>query len=601
MLKKRVIWLAMVIVSMVLFGCKQNNLNADFNDNQRDTTKKSKLADDLNFKESLHLIKNNVTNTETIVKGDGTIILNGMDGFKDVLGLAKDKRTNEVNYVYRSIYGEDREIIERIDNYSGEVYSYSEPTIETIYYDNTGKEIGLRAKSYSPNLILGDKIVYSDLNSEYGSNLYYFDVKTKKTEKTKHNSVYFYADHPIFSTNQYIEKNEINKEILVCDDDFNVIKTIDNYSISGIENASDTEIAVVATTLIKNNEKSPEELDYGTDYEYKYNCLDTDFNLVFDEPLDSRPIFNDSSVVTVHRGNIEFDFDFKNMKKVGEERAYSGFDNYNDKYQTERRKYDPICDDIKKLDNRYTYVDVRIYKDKVLLFAHHDDSYDEKNDIFIDPCDIYSVDKELLLSVKTFNNTYEDAGYIFVDNNKIYDFDLNLIKSFDTELYVDKYDIGGKTYFEDSRNVDYSTREHFNLYDNNMNLLYENLRMAIPYTYDDCLILVFDDKTIIIDKDNNIIKEFDRALDIRNWYDDVDYKVFTDINTNRMGILDDNDNVIIDGLKYVSGLEKECFTFTNGFKYGLMDYEGKVICSFSIFNTMNEDAKLEDYNIRLLD
>ena len=590
----------LLIVSM-LISCSTKTITKNDEVETKEEISISNLAKDESFRKSLHLIQNNVTQTYSIVRGDGTIILNGMDSYNDILGLAKDVKTNEVNYIYKTVFGEGKEVISGEDAYSGETYTYSEPTIVTTYYDKDGNDIGLRTKSYSPNLVLGDKIVYSSLEEEYANRLFVFDAKTKNTEKAISNSVSFYAGHPIFSTYQYIDNNETDKAILVCDDEFNVIKTIENYSLSSVDKVDDVETAIVATTIILNKDKEAPDYVYGEDYVYKYNCLDKDFNLIFDEPVDARPNINEEYIATLHRGDVEFDFDFKNMKEVGENRKYSGFDNFNEEYLAKKRQYDPICEEIKNSKDKYTYVDAKIYKDKVLFFAHYDDKYDEINEVFIDPCDIYSLDKELLMSISNLNNAYEDDGYFLIDNCKLYDFDLNLIKEFDTELYVDKYDVGGKAFFEDSRNKDYTNREHFNIYDDKMNLLYENVKMAISYAYKDCLVLVFDDITIVIDKDNNIVKEFDRPLEIRNWYDEVDYKTFTDLNTNRMGILDSKDNIVVDGLKYISGLEKDCFTFTNGFKYGLMDYEGKVICDFSVFNTMNEDARPEDFKIRLID
>ena len=53
--------------------------------------------------------------------------------------------------------------------------------------------------------------------------------------------------------------------------------------------------------------------------------------------------------------------------------------------------------------------------------------------------------------------------------------------------------------------------------------------------------------------------------------------------------------MIIDNLKAISGLEELCFGFTNGFRYGLMDYEGRPILKYSIFDSMTEDSNGEDY------
>ena len=77
--------------------------------------------------------------------------------------------------------------------------------------------------------------------------------------------------------------------------------------------------------------------------------------------------------------------------------------------------------------------------------------------------------------------------------------------------------------------------------------------------------------------------------------------IVENLESGRMGVMDDNFNIIINDLKSVTNLEEKSFTYTNGFKYGLMDYDGKVICDFSIFDTMTEDANLNDYKIKYVE
>ena len=335
----------------------------------------------------------------------------------------------------------------------------------------------------------------------------------------------------------------------------------------------------------------------------KYNYLDSDFNLIFDEPVDNRIFLDQSTVATIHQGDKEFDFDFKTKEIVGDVRPYSGSENYNEKYYKDRDKYREKNERVRSLKPEYNYVDTRIYGDKVLFFASVDGKYDEAGDRYINPCDIYSLDETLLLHVDDVNVTFEDSGYFLANNRELYNFDIEIVKTFDKDTYLNTFEIGNKVFFMNDRDSNYNEVEHFSVFDEKLNEIFKDVRDAISYTYDNYEIIVFDNKTIIIDEGLNVIKEFDRALDIRNWYTDqkLEYRVFTDLNTNRMGILDGKYNIIIDNLKGVSRLEELCFSFTNGFRYGLMDYEGKEICSFSVFDTMNEDSKISDQDIRFIE
>jgi hypothetical protein len=109
--------------------------------------------------------------------------------------------------------------------------------------------------------------------------------------------------------------------------------------------------------------------------------------------------------------------------------------------------------------------------------------------------------------------------------------------------------------------------------------------------------LTFENDTVFLDKDLNPARVIEgRTLDIRGWYSDTtDYKVFNDLANDRMGIIDKNFNIVIDNMKYIESLNDNYFIYQNGFKYGFMDYEGNPILTFSIFDTMREDAVEKDF------
>lgn len=563
-------------------------------DNKADTAEAldanlSPLASDPEFRNSIHLVRNSVTDTYTVVKGDGTIILNTMRP-TDYLYLAKDEKTGEVAYILKQVTGETLEYHSYVDGYSGETYSYPDTKIETIFYNAKGEEIGLRAHTYGTATVVGKKIFYNDLSEPYGDNLYIYDVDTKKSEKAPYGMITYYGSHILLSTEAYGETEK--KEILICDDDLNVVGTIDGYSYDAINEYNGTKIA----TIMKN---------VGTkdNFVYKYNFLDENFNVIFDDPVDARPNANDKDIVTLHRGNEEFDYDFKEKKMVGDVRPYKGYDNVNDQYWQARKVYEPINDKIRSLDEKYTYVDTRIHDDKVLFFAHYSDEevgYDDSAYQYKDHVDVYSITGELLSSYDHLNVVHEQEGYFLVDFDTIYDFDFNIVKTFDEKVYVERYEIGDLVYFSDRTDEHYNSRPRYNLYDSNFKTLYENVSSDSAYAFNEenYFVVADDVSTRIIDDKLNVIKEYPgRKFDIYDWYESVDYRIFTDIETDRMGIIDASYNIVVDNLKHVDDLEEKCFTYTNGFRYGLMDYNGKEILSLSIFNTMSEDAKSSDYDI----
>lgn len=594
--------LFLTIFLVILSSCKINNNSTIESKNDKKGT--SKLLNDAKFCESLHVIRNETTNTEAVVRGDGTMIFNSMRPEHEYFRICVDNITKEPSYIFRMEQGDSLEEVYYGD--PGETRSYSEPSFRGSFYTTNGEYTGLSAGTYGADLVIGDNIIYKDETERGDANrLYIYNVKTKEKTKAPQSEVYYFNSHIIFSVNPYSVylENPDGDDVIICDNDLNVVKTIDNCGISDTIRNDEVELCLVAINEIVNKDKNEKDLVYNTDYIRRYNYLDKDFNFIFDEPVDNRVDLTNGTIATVHRDDIEYDFDFKKMERVSDVRPYSGADTYNDRYYLDREKYSEKSESIKSKDSKYAYVETRIYKDKVLFFAYYDGDYDVTTDNFIIPCDIYSEDGELLLKVKNLNVTYEDDGFFLTDYRTIYNFDMEKVKEFDRDTYLNSFTLGDRRFYQSSQNSSYNEYDHFSVFDNSLNEIFTNVRRTITYTYDDCLIIVYDDKTEILDKDLKLIKSFDRSLDIRNWYSDkeLEYRAFTDINTNRMGIIDGKYNVIVDNLKAVSGLEELCFSYTNGFRYGLMDYNGDVICSFSIFNTMKEDAKMSDYDIRFIE
>ena len=589
---------------MVMVFASCTNQSTSTQDESATTKKLSPLASDPTFKESIHVVRNDTTNVSSVIKGDGTILLNAMRPYIDSVGVVNDAKTGEVTYIYKQVYGETMGKNSYTDAYSGETYTYSEANNYLTFYDRDGKEIGLTADTYGARMAIGDKIFYEDSTKGYENNLYVYDVKTKKSEKTMKDYITYYGSHLMFSTDPYGIEDE-KKEILICDDDFKVIRTIENYSVLNTQKAGNAEVCIVRTNEIINSGKLAKDMIYNVDYRYKYNFLDNNLNFIFSEDVDNEFYIDSSPIVTFHRGDIEFDYDFEKMKVVGEERPYKGYENNNDLYWIKRAPYSLINDAIKELDSKYSYVETKIHDDKVLFFAHYQDdniNYDDPVYTYKDHADLYSLDMELIGSYDNLNSVYEDEGYFQVDHDTIYDFDLNIIKVFNEKVNVSRSSLGDFVYFTDSNDARYNTRPKYNIYDKDFNVLFENVVYDSSYGFDDrYFTYAAEGHTRIVDTNLKVIKEYDKEMSVWSWYENRKYKVFTDIKTKRMGILDENLNIIIEGLKSINGLEDECFSYNNGFRYGLMDYNGLEICSFSMFNTMNEDARSGDEKIRMIE
>ena len=606
-MKKCSLIILCLLVAALLCSCDMNIPFVNKEDSNTDDKKewKSTLAKDEEFCKSLHVLRNPYTNGDAVVRGDGTIILNTMLPSNENLRILNDVKTGEQKYIAKTIHGKNLEM--HIATYSdGEVQSYPEMSLETKFYDINGNDTGLSINSYSALYAIKNFIVYYENENDYDEReLRIYNVLTKNSTVAPKSQVSYFGSHMIFSTDGYgyDNPNEYNKEILICDDDLNVVNKIEGYSFSNELKYKDLSVGLLMCDEIINKDKEYSELVYQEDYKRYYNYIDENFNLIFDEPVNNRINFEDSPIVTIHKGDIEFDFNFETMKKVSEDRPYSGFDNYNEKYQLERQKYAAENEKINKKNDKYDYVETKIYNDIVLFFAYYGGYYDENTEVYMLPCDIYSLDGELLLEANNLVTTYEESGYFLVDYQKLYNFNMEIVKEFPTKTYVNMIQLGDKIFFKDSSDENYNNKQIFNLYDEKMNIIYDNVNDVINYTYDDYLVVITNGVTKIIDKNLNVIKEFDKRLDIRGWYtdQDLDYRVFTNLDTKRMGIIDGQYNIIIDGLKSIQSLEEKCFGYANGFKYGLMDYENNVICDFSIFNTMMDDSVESDYNIRYIE
>lgn len=560
--------------------------NALVYNDKKDATVDNKF-DMEKFKNSLHVLLNNATDTQSIVNGKGEILIKSKARDSEYVYLIEDVNDGISDFMYKTIYGENIVVSTYSIPTTGEEYNTKDISSRTLVYDKNGNDVGLSIDNQNIRFSAKNKIFYNIYTDNEGSyDVCYYDVDEKKSTKLPHKSLDNFNDFIVNSSSPW-DKIDSPYETLIYDVNMNFVKKINNYTMY-------SKIKIANQNLIAMKRISTASYIESNDNVDMFNYMDDHFNFIFDEDVNTRLYNKKESVVTIRRGDIQFDYDFVNRKQIGEDKPYIGYEDNYERLRIIKDKYEATASIIHKKDENYDYVDTRYYNGKVLFFAQK-----VVNDEFL--CDIYDVNGNLLLNGPYYTNIFEDQGVFLLGFDTLYDFDMNVIKKFDEKIVLDKYEKFDKAFFTDSSNKNYESRDKYNLYDDKFKLIMENVVNINCYTYDDYLVVADTDKTYILDKNLNKIKTFDRSLDLVHYDDDVDYYNFTDLKTNRQGIIDNNFNIIIDNMKYVGSLQKDYFTYLNGFKYGFMDYNGNVIYSYSIFDTMTEDSIYDDYKIKFIE
>ena len=572
--------------TLLLFSCdKIVSIKPEGAKESSDNNTVSKLASDPKFLKGVHELRNPKTNTYMLVKGDGNIVLKTMEPDIEQIGIVEDIERDTVNYVYKTFNGEAIET--RTYGSESNTYESNELTIRTVFYDIEGKEVGLTTNSYGGRYTSKNKIIYRDNDVPYGQkDLRVFDVNTKETSELPYSNLYAFNGKFLMSTDEYGDDESEKEVTIICDENFKELSRIEGYSLNGVESRK-------GVYLVNLSKRVPNP-DAGSGYERKYNYLDENYQFLFDEDIDERMWSDTFPVMTVRRGEKVFDYDFSKKQIVSEERPYAEAKSDWQLYQEETEKYNDNVEKLRGDGEKYQYVSAFYHDGTVLYIAHKEMEIGMFDD---DKCDIYNEKLELVASFESIDNQFTEEGYIFANKDTVYNEKLEVVKKFDSKCMIERIKKFDKVFFSNGTAADYSSRKDFELYDVNFNKLIEHINYVESYSYEDYIVLTDDEKTTFLDKDINAAKVIDgRTLDIRGWYSDtVDYKIFNDTANGRMGIIDNDFNIVIDNIKYIESLTDEYFTYLNGFKYGFMDYEGKPVLSFSIFDTMREDAVEKDF------
>ena len=289
------------LTTTFLLSCGVKNVNAVSETNETKTTTitetKSKLDEvssiknEAWFKNGLHSIRNNVTNTYMIVNGDGGIVVKSIEPELESIGLVRDLEEDAVNYVYKAYMGES--IVK--STFSGIDYEYTDmnPSSRCRIYDRNGNDIGFEAKIYSPQYSSKNKIIFAERTDENYSNLKIFDVNTKEYSDINYSVSNTLNGKFIFSTSPFNYKSE-RQEILVADGDIKEVKKIEGYSLDFVAKEDGVEYAIVRKRL-SNSEDAPNN--------FKYNILDTNYEFMLDEDVDENVWTGNRKVLTLRVGD----------------------------------------------------------------------------------------------------------------------------------------------------------------------------------------------------------------------------------------------------------------------------------------------------------
>lgn len=570
-----------IISTLFLFSCtKTPKIDTKVTNENIAENKVSKVASDPEFINKIHSIRNPMTNTTMLVKGDGTIVLKMMEPSIEQVEIVEDIDANTTNYIYKVYSGEGLE--KHTYGEGASAYESIDMTVRSVFFDKDGKEVGLTTNTYGAKCSTKDKIIYRDNSETYGENdLKVFNVNTKETTTLPYSNLETFDGKFIMSTDEY--GNDEKEVTIICDENFAELKRIDGYSLNGTEPRYWVHLVSLSRRVKNENGEN----------DRKYNYLDENYNFIFDEDIDERIYGDTFPILTVRRGKIAFDYDFSKREKVSEDRPYVEEKTNWEKIQEEQSKYDDSITKIEK-SGEYQYVNAFVHNGNVLFLAHKSIDVGMFDD---DTCDVYNDKLEMVATFKSLDNSFIQEGYIFANKNTVYNEKLETVKKFDTNCMIEKIEKFDKVFFSNGTADDYSSRKDFELYDENFNVVLEHIDSIESSAYDDYIVITKEGNTYFLDKDLKVAKEIPgRALIIRGWYSiETDYKSFTDASTGRMGIIDNNLQIVVDNLKYIADMKEKFFTYQNGFKYGFMDYEGLPIYTYSVFDTMREDAVEKDF------
>lgn len=550
-------------------------------------------AESLNDK--IYCIVNPTSGAQIITNKEGEVLLANTDPDFESIEIVYDVLSNEQSFLFKNYKGEHPvDVVESAFE--------KEPSSRAVFYSLNGEEIGFEIEDFLKAGSVGNKVLCSCIDK-----LVVFDtLKKEKREYTPRafvgcgNVILLYDNSLFFDT----------KGVLILDKDLNELHRYDEYIY--FENKDAIKIDNKQYKRIRKLIDSNRRI-------YTFNMLDENGNKIFPEDFENEIEF-DTRVEELLFGNVIIKYDFVNQMIVSTPSIISEEQRemiVNDTaYARLMQKPNEIFESLKYSDENiekikstistpvdsYLHVYKWSYEDKVLYYASYHggieiatwstaDGTIEEEGTYWFSYNIYDGEANLL-----FENVAEwdlltnlkDYGYLGIKNG-IYDFDMNKVAECDEDDRFEIYKIDNRTYFVNNyKRVGRHFREEKHnsiyVYDDMFNELFSNLEDFKYFEKTKLIAMTDKDSTKFYDDKFRILKDLNTKVYMIHNYTDK-YYTFINNSMDRYGIVDRNGKICVSGLKKVSHLADDYFVYQNGFRYGIMDYEGNAIMSFSIFDS----------------
>ena len=536
-------------------------------------------------------ITNPETNASVIVNKDGKILLKSIDPNNENIYIVYDLFTDKPAFLAKVFSGEEK-VTKTVTYSNDEEWSYSDPSERTVLYYLDGTKIGFEASTnYGRVDAVGDKIFITA-----GDDSLILDSKTKEVV----NKVPYKALTRCGNVALSYSYDSDQEGIIVFDQNLEEVRRYPDYSYYYSISYEDTQIHRV-------------RLKIGED-KYVYNFLDDNGNLLFEDNIENNIVTitkNPVANIIIENTLAQYDFVKKSYvstpSEITKEEKEKLLTEKENAFQEEKNEnIDKIRQQLS--DNEDVYVYNNTYNGRNIYIASYNGRYEittpsdadkmrysEIADKYVMDYNVY--DNNLKLVAEKVNDVMTslcDYGYFGV-NGVIYDFYGEEVLKLDKEVDFTYEKINDKVYFVDRWLPNYEVNPSMTVYDDKFNILYEDIKDFAYMTNNDIVFMTDSDSTKIYDKEFNVIK--DLGIKTRTTYNYTDkYYTLADLDTTRELIVDKDGNILVSGLKDITRMDDEYFVYQNGFKYGVMKYDGEVVVSLSIFDTMKEDANPRDYD-----
>ncbi len=539
-------------------------------------------AESLNDK--VFSIVNPTTKAQIITNKKGNVLLSNIDPEFESIEIVYDVLSNEQAFLLKNYKGEYS--VEATEG----VYEKA-PSSRVVFYDLSGTEVGFECEAFLNAGSIGSKILCSCIDK-----LIVFDTLTKEKRDYTPRGFVAYGNVVMLYDSSYYDV----KGIVILDRNLNEINRYEDYMYS--ESYDDIKIGDISYKRIR-------KLIDSNKRKYTFNMLNENGDKIFPKDFENEIEF-DNNIEKLLFGNVVFQYDFVNQNFISSPSIIS--DEEREKIVNDTA-YAKILQQGNKLYNDFLYFDENtkkiestidaslwshVYKwtsgDKILYCATYeggteiatwstaDGTIEEDGTVWYS-YNIYDSEANLLfenVAEWDLSTKLKDYGYLGI-RNVIYDFDMNKLAEYNEDDMFEIYVIKDKTYFVDNyKRLKRHFRERkYNLidvYDDKFNLLFSNLEDFVYLEKNNLIAMTDKDSTKLYDEKFRILKDLNTKICISNNYTDK-YCVFTNTSLDRYGIVDRHGNICVSGMKEISHLADDYFVYQNGFKYGIMDYNGNEI------------------------